>query len=77
MAGALNAIKIKTKQVFTMKLYQYALTATVLLATSQASHAQAFEDKFRQLNDDKFRSPNVYRTASGAPGHEYWQQEAD
>lgn len=60
-----------------MKLYQYALTATVLLATSQASHAQAFEDKFRQLNDDKFRSPNVYRTASGAPGHEYWQQEAD
>ena len=30
-----------------MKLYQYALTATVLLATSQASHAQAFEDKFR------------------------------
>lgn len=60
-----------------MKLYNYALTATVLLATSQASHAQAFEDKFRQLNDDKFRSPNVYRTASGAPGHEYWQQEAD
>jgi hypothetical protein len=60
-----------------MKLYNYALTATVLLAASQASHAQAFEDKFRQLNDDKFRSPNVYRTASGAPGHEYWQQEAD
>jgi len=60
-----------------MKLYQYALTATVLLATSQASDSQAFEDKFRQLNDDKFRSPNVYRTASGAPGHEYWQQEAD
>lgn len=60
-----------------MKLYLHALTATVLLAASQASHAQAFDDKFRQLNDDKFRSPNVYRTASGAPGHEYWQQEAD
>ncbi|WP_178371429.1 M1 family metallopeptidase [Cyclobacterium lianum] len=23
------------------------------------------------------RSPNVYRTASGAPGHQYWQQKAD
>lgn len=23
------------------------------------------------------RSPNVYRTASGAPGHMYWQQKAD
>ncbi|NQX95834.1 MAG: aminopeptidase, partial [Erythrobacter sp.] len=35
-----------------------------------------FEDKFRQL-DEVLRSPNVYRTASGAPGHQYWQQEAD
>jgi hypothetical protein len=34
------------------------------------------EDKFRQL-DELLPTPNVYRTASGAPGHMYWQQEAD
>ncbi|MDZ7269275.1 MAG: M1 family metallopeptidase [candidate division KSB1 bacterium] len=34
------------------------------------------EKKFRQLYEE-FRSPNVYRTASGAPGHLYWQQRAD
>ena len=35
-----------------------------------------FEDKFRQL-DEVLPDPNVYRNASGAPGHQYWQQEAD
>jgi len=34
------------------------------------------DDKFRQLDED-LPTPNVYRTASGAPGHEYWQQEVD
>lgn len=33
-------------------------------------------DKFRQL-DEVLPTPNVYRTASGAPGSEYWQQQAD
>lgn len=33
-------------------------------------------NKFRQLKQE-FATPNVYRTASGAPGHEYWQQKAD
>jgi len=60
-----------------MKLSHLIATATVCLTVNQTATAQAFEDKFRQLNDDKFRSPNIYRTASGAPGHEYWQQEAD
>ena len=35
-----------------------------------------FYDAFRQLDVD-LPSPNVYRTASGAPGPQYWQQEAD
>jgi len=35
-----------------------------------------FEDKFRQL-DEVLPDPNVYRNASGAPGHKYWQQQAD
>jgi hypothetical protein len=33
-------------------------------------------DKFRQL-DEILPTPNTYRTASGAPGHQYWQQRAD
>ena len=60
-----------------MKLSHLLAAAAVCFTVNQAATAQAFEDKFRQLNDDKFRSPNIYRTASGAPGHAYWQQEAD
>jgi hypothetical protein len=33
-------------------------------------------DKFRQL-EENLPTPNEYRTASGAPGHRYWQQRAD
>ncbi|MFK7914250.1 MAG: hypothetical protein AB8B93_10075, partial [Pseudomonadales bacterium] len=35
-----------------------------------------YYDAFRQLDVD-LPTPNTYRTASGAPGHEYWQQRAD
>ena len=35
-----------------------------------------FDDKFRQL-EELLPTPNSYRTASGAPGHAYWQQRAD
>lgn len=34
------------------------------------------QNKFRQLYDE-LPTPNSYRTASGAPGSEYWQQRAD
>ena len=44
------------------------------------SYANAQENlnnnKFKQLHE-KLPTPNVYRTASGAPGHEYYQQKAD
>jgi len=33
-------------------------------------------DPFKQLNS-QYPTPNEYRTASGAPGHEYWQPRAD
>ncbi len=33
-------------------------------------------DKFKQL-DEQLPTANEYRTASGAPGHKYWQQRAD
>ncbi len=35
-----------------------------------------FYDAFRQLEVD-LPTPNVYRTASGAPGDRYWQQKVD
>ncbi|OWY17640.1 aminopeptidase [Sphingobacteriales bacterium TSM_CSS] len=34
------------------------------------------EFTFRQL-DQELPTPNTYRTGSGAPGHQYWQQRAD
>ncbi len=34
------------------------------------------QNRFRQLYQE-LPTPNVYRTASGAPGHEYYQQKAD
>ncbi len=34
------------------------------------------QNKFRQLYQE-LPTPNAYRTASGAPGHAYWQQRAD
>jgi hypothetical protein len=38
--------------------------------------AEPFNDKFRQL-DELLPTPTTTRTASGAPGHAYWQQRAD
>ena len=35
-----------------------------------------YKDPFRQL-DQQLPTPNDYRNASGAPGHKYWQQQAD
>ncbi len=34
------------------------------------------KSKFKQLGQE-LPTPNSYRAASGAPGHEYWQQKAD
>ena len=35
------------------------------------------EDPFARLDDDVLPSPNRFRTASGAPGPDYWQQQVD
>lgn len=48
------------------------LSLPVLAQWSEQNHAERFEQLGPML-----RSPNVYRTASGAPGHQYWQQKAD
>ncbi len=36
-----------------------------------------WKDAFRQLEGEEWPSPSDYRTASGAPGHRYWQQKVD
>jgi hypothetical protein len=46
----------------------------LLLLTSNLLLGQ--QNKFEQLGST-LPTPNTYRTASGAPGHEYWQQRAD
>jgi hypothetical protein len=45
-------------------------------ATKTAKNEERNPDKFKQMYD-LFATPNMYRTASGAPGPEYYQQQAD
>ncbi len=44
--------------------------------TAQKGSETINRSKFRQIKQEA-PTPNVYRTASGAPGHLYWQNEAD
>ncbi|HYQ57818.1 MAG TPA: M1 family metallopeptidase [Draconibacterium sp.] len=57
---------------------RFVIIATLLLCSNVVTLAQENINlnKFRQLKQE-LATPNVYRTASGAPGHEYWQQKAD
>ncbi len=48
----------------------------VLLVISMPLSAQTWQGKFEQL-DQQLPTPNEYRSASGAPGGKYWQQQAD
>ena len=43
-------------------------------AVSQVENTNT--NKFKQLYEE-LPTPNVYRTAAGAPGHQYYQQKAD
>ena len=45
-------------------------------ATKTAKTEERNPDKFKQMYD-LFATPNMYRSASGAPGPEYYQQQAD
>ena len=56
------------------------LAGLVLVVTGQqaavAQTTNSGTDKFAQL-ETMLPTPNSYRTASGAPGSDYWQQRAD
>ena len=55
----------------------FGLALCSLLASAQdQTKNRERNDKFRQMYD-LLATPNMYRTASGAPGPEYYQQQAD
>ncbi len=53
------------------------LGLSLLLSLSlSAQEDNTNKNPFRQLYNE-LPTPNVYRNAAGAPGHQYWQQKAD
>ena len=58
-----------------LSLAALTCAAASLLAQPYATKSLP-TDKFRQL-EELLPTPNEQRTASGAPGHGYWQQRAD
>ena len=55
-----------------------ACTVYAVLAQAQHHPTENINDnKFRQLGPAELPTPNVYRNAAGAPGHAYYQNEAD
>ena len=46
------------------------------IALTLGAQENTNQNSFRQLGQD-LPTPNSYRTASGAPGVDYWQQKAD
>lgn len=66
-----------------MKLYRILAICTLFSSVSivaqtapEKQKGQVDTNKFRQMYD-LMATPNMYRTASGAPGPEYYQQKAD
>ncbi len=60
-----------------MKNSVIAVLLSMLVAIPMCAQNDSYNNnKFRQLYEE-LPTPNTYRTASGAPGHQYWQQEAD
>ena len=55
-----------------LSIFIIALSHTFLFAQNKNLNY----NKFKQLKEE-VASPNVFRTAAGAPGHEYYQNEAD
>lgn len=62
------------KKKYSLRLFlAMSLGLTTLFAQAQE---RRHSEKFEQFKEE-WRSPNTYRTGSGAPGHEYWQNTAD
>ncbi|HCO27035.1 MAG: aminopeptidase [Gimesia sp.] len=78
----MNLMKISVLRSHEKALLRLLCLALFLCSTSLLQAQVVSNDKFKQ--EDKFRqleetlpTPNEFRTASGAPGEKYWQQEVD
>jgi len=60
-----------TRLFFTLSLF-CLVSSIYAQRTTTSNHGNYFE----QL-DSKLRTPNTYRGSDGAPGPDYWQQQAD
>ncbi|MBD0832966.1 M1 family metallopeptidase [Aestuariibaculum sediminum] len=58
-----------------MRLH-YLIISVVCTIFSTYAQTKPWQGKFEPI-DHMIAPPNTYRTASGAPGHDYWQQRAD
>ncbi len=63
---------------YNLKIMRLLLFAFITLFSFFSIHAQhqPWQGKFEPI-DNLISPPNIYRTASGAPGKAYWQQRAD
>lgn len=57
------------------KLLQFGILFLLALPTFAQTSFNA-NGRFEQL-ESTLPTPNTYRTASGSPGKDYWQQRAD
>ena len=66
----------KLKYVFLSVIFLTAGAFAQEGETTEREQGHTNNNKFKQLYDE-FATPNMYRTASGAPGSAYYQQQAD
>ena len=57
-------------------LFTFLFVIGLTAGWAQTTPGSTNQNRFRQLYQE-LPTPNVYRTAAGAPGHEYYQQKAD
>ncbi|HEX5168065.1 MAG TPA: M1 family metallopeptidase [Cyclobacteriaceae bacterium] len=60
-----------------MQFVPRAIPLFFLFGISVTVVAQQWKGKFEQLGPNEIPTPNSYRSASGSPGPDYWQQRAD
>ncbi|MFD2543486.1 M1 family metallopeptidase [Lacinutrix gracilariae] len=67
---------IKLKYLFLSAVFLSAGAFAQKQESPEKQQGHTNNNKFKQLYDE-FSTPNMYRTASGAPGSAYYQQQAD
>ena len=58
-------------------ILQTILSLVLIFVSAQEKQGGHYNNSMYKELDSELPTPNVYRTAAGAPGHEYYQQQAD